>query len=91
MLIVTHIDISNADLDLFDEYESGALQLLERYGARLEDRLRSTDARSEIHILYFPDGDALESFRADPVRAALQDIWHRSGAVSSLLEVKRLA
>jgi hypothetical protein len=90
MLVLAQIDLSNADLALFDEYESTVLALLEKYGARLEDRLRSADDRAEVHLLYFPNGGSLAAFRSDPIRASAQDIWERSGASSSLTEVTRL-
>ncbi|MGC6331488.1 hypothetical protein [Rhizorhabdus sp. FW153] len=90
MLMLAQIDLSNADLALFDEYESAVLALLEKYGARLEDRLRSTDGRTEVHLLYFPDAGSLAGFRSDPIRASAQSIWERSRASSSLTEVTRL-
>jgi len=90
MLILAQIDLSNADLALFDEYESTVLALLEKYGARIEDRLRSADDRAEVHLLYFPNAGSLAAFRNDPIRASAQDIWERSGASSSLTEVARL-
>ena len=91
MLVLVQIDLSQADIDVFNAYEAGVLPLLARYGARLEERLRAEDGQSEVHLLYFPDDRALDAFRADPDRAALQDMWHRSGAVSALTLVRRLA
>jgi hypothetical protein len=90
MLILVHIDISNADRPLFDEYEAKALALLSQYGARVEERLRSADDRSEVHLLHFPHADALAAFRADPTRAALQGLWDRSGATSTVTQVVRV-
>lgn len=90
MLILVNVDISGADLALFDDYEARALALLGNHGARLEERLRSTDGQSEMHLLYFPDPEALNAFRADPDRAALQDMWRRCGASSVLTEMVRL-
>jgi uncharacterized protein (DUF1330 family) len=90
VLILVQIDISQADLGLFDDYEAQVLALLPKYGATLHERLRTTDGRGEVHLLDFPDRDALEAFRADPVRAGLQDAWRRSGAASVVTEVVRL-
>ena len=89
MLMLAQIDLSNADLAQFDEYEGIVLALLEKYGARLEERMRSVDGRSEFHLLYFPDADSLAAFRSDPTRAASQHVWERSGASSTLTEVAR--
>jgi hypothetical protein len=74
---------------LVEEYETKVLGLLVKYGARMEQRLRSADQRSEVHLLYFPDAAALDAFRGDPTRAALQDLWAGSGAQSTLTEVMR--
>lgn len=91
MLVLVQIDLSQADLAAFDAYEAGVLALLGRYGARLEERLRAADGQSEVHLLYFPDDQALDGFRDDPARAALHDLWQRSGAVSTLTPVMRIA
>ena len=91
MLVLVQIDLSDANLELFDQYERCALALLSKYGATLEERVRSVDDLGEVHLLRFPDGAALDAFRADPERAALQDTWDRSGAVSTITEVLRIA
>lgn len=90
MLILVQIDLSDADIALFDAYETQVLALLGNHGARLIERLRAVDGCSETHLLEFPDADALGAFRADPARAALQDMWLRCGASSTLSEVVRL-
>ena len=90
MLIVVQINISNADLRLFEDYEAKVLPLLGGHGGRLVERLRATDGRSEIHLLQFPDASSFEAFRTDPTRAGLQDIWRRCSATSVLTEVARL-
>lgn len=90
MLILAQIDLSQADLALFDAYEGQVLPLLANHGARLAERLRAIDGRSEVHLLHFPDADALDAFRADPARDALQPLWLRCGASSTLTEVARL-
>jgi uncharacterized protein (DUF1330 family) len=91
MLVFVHLDISGADLALFETYETEVLALLARHGAAVEERLRSTDGRSEMHLLHFPDAEALAAFREDPARAALQDLWRRCGATSTLSQVTRIA
>lgn len=90
MLILVQLDISGADMTLFEEYESQTLGLLAGHGAQLIERLRSTDGHREVQLLYFPDKNALDAFRADPGRAQLQDLWLRCGATANLTEVERL-
>ena len=91
MLILVQIDISDADIPLFEQYETGALALVRGHGGTLIERLRSADGHSEIHLLEFPDADALDAFRKNPARAELHDLWIKSGASSSLIEVNRLS
>ncbi|MEG3149591.1 hypothetical protein U1769_06800 [Sphingomonas sp. ZT3P38] len=88
MLVFVQLDISGADLALFEAYETAVLA---RHGAAVEERLRSADGRSEMNLLHFPDAEALAAFREDPARAALQDLWRRCGAISALTEVTRIA
>jgi uncharacterized protein (DUF1330 family) len=87
MLILVQIDISQADLAVFEQYEISVLALLPRHGGRLIQRLRSVDAQSETHLLSFPDNAAFDAFRSDPMRAALQALWVECRASSSLTEV----
>ena len=89
MFILVQIDISKADLALLDAYEAQVLPLLAPHGAQLIERLRTVDGNSETHLLHFPDADALDAFRADPARMALQHMWLRCGASSTLTEVVR--
>jgi uncharacterized protein (DUF1330 family) len=91
MLVFVHLDISAADLALFEAYETEVLVLLAQHGATVEERLRSVDGLTEMHLLHFPDAAALAAFREDPARAALQDLWRRCGATSTLSEVTRIA
>lgn len=90
MLILVHIDLSKTEMSTFESYEAQVLSLLGRYGGRIVERLRSLDATTEVHLLDFPDANALEAFRADPTRAALQELWLSTGASSNLTEVRRL-
>jgi len=91
MLILVQLDISEAEIALFEDYETQVLALLGKHGGELLERLRSTNEKCEVHLLYFPDADALDAFRADPARAALQELWLKCGASSSLTEVRRLS
>ncbi|HEX7852961.1 MAG TPA: hypothetical protein VF503_04625 [Sphingobium sp.] len=90
MLVLVQIDLSGADVEIFDAYEASVLALLTNHGARLEERVRAMSGATETHLLYFPDEHALDAFRNDPARAALQEMWVGSGAVSSMTEVIRL-
>ena len=90
MLLMVRIDLSDADVALFDAYEARVLPLLERHGARLETRVRAIDGTGEFHLLHFPDADAFAAYRADPERTAAQPLWVQCRARSELVEVARI-
>lgn len=90
MLILVQIDISQANMSLFEDYETQVLSLLGNHGGVLVERLRSMDGKSEVHLLDFPDNRSFDAFRADPARAALQDLWSSCGALTTVTDVRRL-
>ena len=71
----------------FSAYEDAVLALLGRHGGLLERRLRTPDGQVEIHVVSFPDADALAAYRADPERGALTPRLIASGAELSVYEV----
>jgi hypothetical protein len=81
------IDLASADLALFESFEAKVLQLVPKYGGRLEMRVRALDNSSETHLLYFPDAQSYDSYRSDPARVAALVEWERSGAKSTVIEV----
>ena len=91
MLRLVTIDLSRADLDVFERYEASVLALLPKHRGRLDLRVRALDGRTETHLLYFPDDEAFDAFRSDPARLALADEWKRCGAVSTVQLVRRIA
>ena len=88
MLRLVTIDLGRAELDVFEAYEAKVLPLVDKHGGRLDLRVRAVDGSSETHLLYFPDVEAYEAFRADPFRQAAQDEWLSCGATSSAVEVE---
>ena len=88
MLRLVTIDLTGADLERFESYEDTVLSLAGKHGGRLELRLRAVDGSSETHLLFFPDTQAFENYRADPERLSAQDVWRASGAKSSVIEVE---
>lgn len=90
MLILVQIDLSGADLALFESYEARALAVLGQHGGRIEERVRTVSSTTEVQLLYFPDEAALSAFRSDPSRAALRALWVDCGATSTISEVVRV-
>lgn len=90
MMILVHIDLSNANIVQFETYEKAVLALLAEHGARLEERIRSIDGLAETHLLFFPDAAAFSAFRSNPARTNLQELWVGCGASTTLSEVVRI-
>jgi uncharacterized protein (DUF1330 family) len=68
LTIVMVADIpSGAEAD-FQAYESAVLPLLQRHGGRLERRLRTDDALTEVHIVSFDSREGFQSYLADEER-----------------------
>ena len=85
--ILVSIDLSDADLALFDDYEKKVLAILPLHGAALRFRVRATDGSKEFHLLDFPDANAREQFLSDPARIAARSLWDQCGATSNAIEV----
>jgi uncharacterized protein (DUF1330 family) len=74
-------------VETFERYESLVLPLLDDHGGRLEQRLRSPDRLTEVHIVSFPSRDAFSAYREDPRRGAHAHLLAESGAAVEVLEV----
>ena len=76
---------------LLVDYEDQVLQRLAPHGARILQRVRTSDAIDgpfEAHILEFPSEVALDSYMADPERLALSDLRERAIARTELVRVE---
>ena len=74
-------------IETFQAYESLVLPLLPQHGATLDRRLRNGDGTVEIHLMTFPSTEALDAYRANPVRLGHMHLLKEAGAVPELLEV----
>jgi hypothetical protein len=81
-------DVPAGGVTAFRQYENAVLPLLADHAGRLERRLRSTDGQREVHILWFPDTQAIDAFRADPRRRHVGHLMEASGARTELLAVE---
>ena len=87
LTIVMVADIpSGADAG-FQAYESAVLPLLPRHGGRLERRLRTGDALTEVHIVSFASQDGFESYLADEERQSHQGLLDGLGVTQRVLLV----
>ena len=66
-------DVPAEGVAAFQEYESHVLPLLDRHDGRLERRLRSADAQTEVHVVSFGSRVGYESYLADPERVARRE------------------
>lgn len=71
----------------FQRYESLVLPLLARHGGRLERRLRTEDALSEVHIVSFESRDGYESYMADQDRQSHRALLGGADVVQRVLLV----
>ncbi|HYH24256.1 MAG TPA: hypothetical protein VD834_02825 [Blastococcus sp.] len=69
VLVVVVVDVPAEGIPAFQRYEERVLPLLDRYGGRLERRLRTPDATTEVHVLSFPTDSAYRAYVGDPERA----------------------
>ena len=84
------LDLTLADIALFEAYERKIMPLLSKYGARLEQAIRSIDGMTETHLLYFPENVSFEKFLSDPSRAALKDEWKLTGVTTTITDVEQI-
>jgi hypothetical protein len=68
LTIVMIADVPSGAEASFQAYESATLPLLPRHGGRLERRLRTDDALTEVHIVSFESQESFESYLADEER-----------------------
>jgi hypothetical protein len=68
LTIVMVADIPSGAEARFQAYESAVLPLLQRHGGRLERRLRTDDALTEVHIVSFASPEGFQSYLADEER-----------------------
>jgi uncharacterized protein (DUF1330 family) len=68
LITVMIADIPDGSEAGFQAYESAVLPLLPRHGGRLERRLRTGDALTEVHVVSFADQEGFESYLADEER-----------------------
>lgn len=87
-VVVLVARIPEGGVELFNRYEDAVLPLLQAHGGLLQRRLRSADARAEVHLVWFPSASALDAFRADPARAAAQPWLVESGTESEVLQLE---
>lgn len=80
-------DLPPDALSSFRRYESLVLPLLARHGRRLERRLRTDDALSEVQGVSFESADGCESYLADEQRQAHRNLLDGAEVVQRLLRV----
>ena len=67
----------------FEQFETVAASIMQRYGGRIERRIGFASAANpehphEVHIVIFPDAESFARYRADTDLAALADLRSRA-------------
>ena len=65
LLLVAIVDMSATDPGRGRQYEDAVLALLPRHGGSVEQRLHSTDAHSEVHLISFESRLSLRAALAE--------------------------
>ncbi len=74
-------------------YEDTVLALVPAHGGRVVSRVRRDDGGPgplEVQVIHLPDEEAMQSYLADPVRAALADEHRRVIARTEIIRVTTL-
>jgi hypothetical protein len=71
VLLAVLIDIPPEDAAIILTYEDAVLPLLNRYGGRLQRRLRAVDQSTELQVISFDSREGQEAFATDPSRLQL--------------------
>jgi uncharacterized protein (DUF1330 family) len=81
-------DLQPGAEDVFQRYESLVLPLLARHGGRLERRLRTDDALTEVHIVSFDTQAGYKHYVADEDRQAHRAVLADANVTQRLLAVQ---
>lgn len=87
LTLVVVADVPPAVVAAFQAYEAAVLPLLRRHGGRLERRLRSDEATSEVHVVSFASQEGYAAYLADPERQAHTGLLQGRGVVQRVLDV----
>jgi uncharacterized protein (DUF1330 family) len=76
LTLVVLLFVEPGRVDEFEEFERQAAAIMARHGGRIEQRIEvrtegEPSRPHEVHIVSFPDEDALDRYRADPETRAL--------------------
>lgn len=88
MRLLAHFDLTEADVPLFRAYEALVLPYLADHGGRMERRLRSLDGLLEVHLLHFATPEGVQAYLDDPRRQDSTELWLRSGAKATVIQVE---
>ncbi len=88
LLLVAVVELVPGHAEAGQRYEDAVLALLGRHGGAIEQRLRSTDGATEVHVIRFADRSGVDSFLADPDRLAARDQAGPAAPTTRVIEVR---
>ena len=83
-LIIVRLNLDDANLDIFEAYETQVLPLLANHGGALLRRRRIGPRAAEIHIIRFDALEGYEAYLSDRRRVALAPLRDQSGVRSKV-------
>ncbi len=75
----------------FNQYEDLVLPLLKNHGGKLQERMRTPDQSTELHILSFESQSGFDNFLADPIREKYRPLLQNSNATSELFKMEHVS
>ncbi|BAL90761.1 hypothetical protein AMIS_55410 [Actinoplanes missouriensis 431] len=88
LLLVAVVEMVAGHEEAGRRYEDDVLTLLGRHGGVLERRMRDTTGGAEVQVIRFDERSGLDSFLADPRRAALRAEVGEAAPATRVLEVR---
>jgi len=89
VLLFVTIDLADADIAVYEDYESSVLPLLGDHRGALIARWRvELPTPIEYHLIEFADQAGFDGYMTDERRLAVRAIWEKSGARSQVVDAR---
>lgn len=85
--IVALVEMASGHTVAGRRYEDAVLAMLDRFGGRVERRMRTADGSSEVQILAFEARAGFEAVLEDPQRLSLRAALGDAAPTTRVLEV----
>ena len=91
LTLVLLVKIPPDGIASFNEYEDLVLPLVKNHSGRIQQRMRTLDQTTELHILSFESQSGFDNFLADPRRERHRHLLQNSKAISELFKMEHVS